>query len=123
MFVQQIEFDHDAKVCLNESGLNDVGNLSVEELQQAAIEQFGPIVGFVDNPNNDSAIGWKFMAKAKYDEVPEGQDPEFTLETWVVLHEKQPEVTYFHANIEITELGNKDDGAQEKAEVPENETK
>jgi len=101
MFVQQLEFDHAAKVCLNEGGLNDVGEMTVAELRQAAEEQFGPIVGSVQDPDNESrTIGWKFQAEAKYDEVPEGEDNSFTLETWVVLHSKQPEVRYFYAELD-----------------------
>ncbi len=102
MFVQQLEFDHAAKVCLNEGGLNDVGEMTVAELRQAAEEQFGTIVGNVQDPDNESkTIGWKFQAEAKYDEIPEGEDDSFTLETWVVLHSRQPEVRYFYAELDV----------------------
>jgi len=100
MFVQQLEFDHVAKVCLNEGGLNDVGDMSVAELRQAAEEQFGSIAGTVQDPDDESrTIGWKFQAEAKYDELPEEEDNSFTLETWVVLHSKQPVVRYFYAEL------------------------
>jgi len=106
MFVQQIEFDHAAKTCLNEGGLNDVGEMTVAELRQAAEEQFGSIVGNVQDPDDESrTIGWKFQADAKYDEVPEGEGDSFILETWVVLHSKQPEVKYFYAELDEPDTG------------------
>jgi len=105
MFVQQIEFDHAAKVCLNEGGINDIGEMTISELQQAAVEQFGAIVGNVQDPDNESRIiGWKFQAEAKYDEAPEGESDAFTLETWIVIHDKLPEVRYFYAEIDESNI-------------------
>jgi hypothetical protein len=100
MYVQQIEFDHAAKVCLNEGGINDVGDMSAEQLLEAAVAQFGEVTEVVYDPENESrAIGWKFQNSANYDEVPDGEESEFTLETWVILHDKLPEVKYFYSDL------------------------
>jgi hypothetical protein len=100
MYVQQIEFDHGSKVCLNEGGIGDVGDMTAEALREAADAQFGTFVGDIIDPDNEtSVIGWKFQTSANYDEVPEGDDAAFTLETWVILHEKQPEIKYFYADL------------------------
>ncbi|MBK25135.1 MAG: hypothetical protein CME70_14150 [Halobacteriovorax sp.] len=101
MWVQEIEFDNNSDVCLNEGGINDVGDISVTELLAAAVAEFGDVVGDVVDPENtNKKIGWKFHTQASYDDIDNDEEAKFTLETWVIVHEQPPEVRYFYANIE-----------------------
>jgi len=101
MYVQQIEFDHAAGTCLNEGGISPTEGMSLEDVRAIADKEFGQFVGDIFDPDNESRkIGWKFQKPAKYDDVESEEDASFTLETWIILHDKLPEVKYFYTNLE-----------------------
>ena len=113
MWIQEIEFDSDSNTCLNEGEVNNVGDISLSELLEAAKTEFGAPFENVLSPDDEStSIGWKFRTKATYDDIEDPEEASFTLETWIIVHEKPPEVKYFYAPVENVE-------ATEKLEVEE----
>lgn len=103
MWVQEIEFDLDKSECLSEGGFNEVKDVPVAQLRLAAEQEFGDYHGDLFDPSDETKrIGWKFRAKAKYED-PEVGD-EFTLETWVVLHSEPPKMEFSYYVIQDHEL-------------------
>jgi hypothetical protein len=103
MYVQEIEFDVDKGECLSEGGFNEVKGVPVAQLRMAAEQEFGGYHGDLFDPDNkEIRIGWKFRAQAKYEDPEYGE--EFTLETWVVLHNTQPKMEFSYYVIQDHEL-------------------
>ena len=103
MYVQEIEFDVDKGECLSEGGFNEVKGVPVAQLRMAAEQEFGGYHGDLFDPDNEEKrIGWKFRATAKYEDPEYGE--EFTLETWVVLHDAPPKMDFSYYIIQDHEL-------------------
>lgn len=101
MWIQEIEFDSDSNTCLNEGDVNQIGDVSLEELLEAAKTEYGEPVENVISPDDESVnIGWKFHTKASYDDIEDPDEASFTLETWIIVHEKPPEIKYFYASVQ-----------------------
>lgn len=100
MWVQEIEFDSDSGTCLNEGDVNNVGDASLDELFEAAKSEYGEPFEMISDPSDTSKnIGWKFKSTASYDDIEDPQEASFTLETWIIIHEKPPEILYFYASL------------------------
>lgn len=103
MWVQEIEFDIDKGECLSESGFNEVKDVPVAQLRFAAEQEFGEYHGDLFDPEDETKrIGWKFRAKAKYQDPEYGE--EFNLETWVVLHSDPPKMEFSYYTIQDHDL-------------------
>jgi len=103
MYVQEIEFDLDKGECLSEGGFNEVKGVPIAQLRMAAEQEFGDYHGDLFDPEDEERrIGWKFRAKAKYEDPEYGE--EFTLETWVVLHSTPPKMEFSYYVIQDHEL-------------------
>jgi hypothetical protein len=105
MWVQEIEFDSDSDTCLNEGDVNQIGEVSLDELLAAAKTEYGDPIGNVVSPDDENTnIGWKFKTTASYDDIEDSDKASFTLETWIIVHEKPPEINYFYAPVATVEV-------------------
>lgn len=103
MWVQEIEFDIDKGEQLSQGGFNEVKDVPLAQLRLAAEQEFGSYFGDLFDPDDKTKrVGWKFRAKAKYDDPEVGN--EFNLETWVILHEAPPKMEYSYYVIQDHEL-------------------
>lgn len=81
--------------CINgESGLYETFTDDVGKLYRHCLKEYGRCTGkvYIDTDAGTKAIGWIFLKRQKYEDCNET----YLLETWVTLHDSEPERTIKH---------------------------
>lgn len=95
MLIQETWVDRSNNVRTGESSLYEPFTEDTGALYRHCMKEYGRCVGKVriDLPGGSSkAIGWVFQKRQKYDDC----NDTFLLETWVTLHDFEPERTVKH---------------------------
>lgn len=95
MLIQEAWIDKTDNCLVGESGLYEPYTDNIKQLFKTLMKEYGRCVSkvYVDKGNKTIAIGWVFEKRRKYDD----SNDTYLQETWVTLHESEPEVeTTYH---------------------------
>jgi hypothetical protein len=94
MLIQETWIDRTDNVCTGESGLYEPFTDEPGKLYRHCMKEYGRCIGrmYIDTEAGTKAIGWVFQKRQKYDDCKKT----FLLETWVTLHDSEPDRTIKH---------------------------
>jgi hypothetical protein len=94
MLIQETFVNVTREAQIGESGLYEPFTDDLGKLYRVLVKEHGRCTGrvYIDTKEGTKAIGWVFIKRRKYDDSNET----YLAETWVTLHERQPDTTVIH---------------------------